>query len=196
MKNLIFFGYGSEYLLGPVAKSLETYNITEINNFDLKHKIIELKKKTYDAVIFSCHLNLDKFLYNQYYKRINNFINPNELLEELDIKKKYYLIHDLSEFYLNEEINYLKNIDKILSPIKYDDPLFKDKIYEIGWIKNYKNIHEKNIIGKNILFLSDVGFYEKNFNYFIEDFDRKLDGIDFFKLPIMSEKPEKIINFL
>lgn len=196
MKNIIFFGYGSEYLLGPIASNIKTHNIIEINNFKLNYKIEDLKKNVYETIIFSCHLNLDKFLYNYHYKNIDNFISPNEILEQLKINKKYYLIHDLSEFYLNDEINYLQKIDKILSPIHYNDPLFSNKIINIGWIKNYETQDEKNIKSRNILFLSDVGYYEKNFQYFVEDFDQKLKNIEFYKLPVMSEKPKKIINFL
>ena len=63
MKNIIFFGYGSEYLLGPIVTSNNTHNIIEINNFRLTYKIEDLKKNVYETVIFSCHLNLDKFLF-------------------------------------------------------------------------------------------------------------------------------------
>jgi hypothetical protein len=196
MKNIIFFGYGSEYLLGSIASNIKTHNIIEVNNFKLNYKIEDLKKNIYETIIFSCHLNLDKFLYKYHYKNIDNFISPNELLEQLIINKKYYLIHDLSEFYLNDEINYLQKIDKILSPIQYNDPIFKNKILDIGWIKNYEAQDEKNIKNKNILFLSDVGYYEKNFRLFVEDFEEKLKNIELYKLPVMSEKPEKIINFL
>ena len=196
MKNIIFFGYGSENLLGPIASNIKTHNIIEVNNFKLNYKIEDLKKNIYETIIFSCHLNLDKFLYKYYYKDIDNFISPNEILKQLKINKKYYLIHDLSEFYLNDEINYLQKIDKILSPIHYNDPLFSNKIINIGWIKEYEAQDKKNIKNKNILFLSDVGYYEKNFQYFVEDFDHKLKNIELYKLPVMSERPIKIINFL
>tara|TARA_B110000483_G_C18183098_1_gene537814 strand:+ start:1681 stop:2574 length:894 start_codon:yes stop_codon:yes gene_type:complete len=196
MKNIIFFGYGSEYLLGPIASGIKTHNIIQIDNYKFKYNIDDLKKDVYETIIFSCHLNLDKFLYNYHYKNIDNFISPNEILEQLKINKKYYLIHDLSEFYLNDEINYLQKIDKILSPIQYNDPLFKNKILDIGWIKNCEVHDEKNIKNKNILFLSDVGYYEKNFQFFVKDFEEKLKSIELYKLPVMSEKPEKIINFL
>ena len=195
MKNIIFFGYGSEYLLSPLIKHLGEFNVVEINNYEKKHNLENLKKNNYDAIVFSSHLNLDKFLYNVYYENIENFISPIDILNQLKIKKKYYLIHDLTDFYLNEEINLLDKIDKIFSPIDYDDPLFGVKVENIGWIKSFKSSHGSEIINKKIFFLSDIGYYEKNFENFINDFKEIIKDIDYYKLPSMKTRPSKIVNY-
>ncbi len=195
MKNIIFFGYGSENLLKPVKKLFLNDNLIEINNFNSDYNLNSLKDKTYDVIVFSSHLNLNSFLYTYHYEKIKNFIDPLDLLKELKIKKKFYLIHDLSEFYLNDEIYHLDLMDLILSPIDYDDPLFMKKIFNIGWIKNFDISPAASITGKRIFFMSDIGFYEKNFEIFIKDFASLVGKFDFFKLPRMNNLSIKIKNF-
>tara|TARA_A100001011_G_C14262311_1_gene823021 strand:+ start:942 stop:1835 length:894 start_codon:yes stop_codon:yes gene_type:complete len=195
MKNIIFFGYGSENLLEPVKKLFLNENLIEINNFNSNYNLNSLKDKTYDVIVFSSHLNLNSFLYAYHYEKIKNFIDPLDLLKELKIKKKIYLIHDLSEFYLNDEIYHLDLMDLILSPIDYDDPLFMKKIFNVGWIKNFDISLATSITGKRIFFMSDIGFYEKNFEIFIKDFASFVGKFDYFKLPKMNNLPIKIKNF-
>ena len=98
---------------------------------------------------------------------------------------------------MNEEINYFDKIDKIFSPIEYQDPLFDEKIESIGWIKSLIKPSFSEINNKSIFFISDVGFYEKkNFECFKKDFEEIIEKIDFFKLPSMMTKPLNISNYL
>ena len=194
MKQILLYGYGSE--------NLNNYLITILNKFP-KNKLIiinnynnskvSIKNKKFDMVIFSAHLHVDKKIHSKLYFHCKNFMDPIKILKNLKIKKKYYLVHDLTEFYHNNEISKLIHIDKILSPIKYCDPLFNNKIIDIGWAKAIDNSNY-NLKNKKIFFVSDAGYYNKHIDHFKSDFQKFFHYFDYFKMPIY--KKNKICTFL
>lgn len=140
----VFMGYGSAYVLEPIASYMKKkgYCVYEINPVTDDNYIELLKDIKDERIIFitSYHLYMDKY---NYFRsggiKDNDSIAPLEMMDMLKPVKTVFYPHDLDEFMLSEEMAWCDLFDVFMTPlvnnIYFYFKLKCEKVANVGWIK-------------------------------------------------------------
>ncbi len=166
----LFYGYGCEYSLAPLANYMRerSFNVIELDLLYISNTYEILKSIKGKDVVFitSWHLFFDKNNFNK--EREMDVLSPLEVIDYLKPVRSIYYPHDLTTFLHEEEWSWLDLFDVVLAPYKNNDYFLIKKhtqVVNVGWIKKQipsdpvKNKEELRIVH----FPSNLS-YIKNFS--------------------------------
>ena len=140
----LFYGYGCEYSLAPLAKYMKdkSYDVLELDLLYVSNAYDILSKIKGRKIVFltSWHLFFDKNNFNDFYKgnRSIDVLSPLEIMDYVKPIKSIYYPHDLTIFLHEQEWSWLDLFDAAMVPYKNNDYYLMKRytqVYDVGWIK-------------------------------------------------------------
>lgn len=141
----LFYGYGCEYSLSPLAGYMrnKSYNVMELDllNTMNTYDLLDTMKGKNIVFITSWHLFFDNTNFRDFHKGAADVLSPLEVMDYLRPMKSVYYPHDLTNFLHEQEWSWLDLFDVAMVPYKNNDYYLLKKytnVYETGWIKKTK----------------------------------------------------------
>lgn len=158
----LFYGYGSEYSLAPLADRMreQGYEVLEIDILITENVAVVLSSVKGRRIVFltSWHLFFDKKNFNRY-TQCQNVLSPLEVMEYLSPLRSVFYPHDLECFLHASEVRWIDLFDMVLLPFKNNDYFQLKKlccdVSVVGWIKktDTKKIDTSVLDGKDAVYL-------------------------------------------
>ena len=140
----LFYGYGCEYSLAPLAKYMRDldYNVMELDLLyinDIGDKLSNIKGRKV-VFITSWHLFFDKTNFDLFIRtdKSVDVLSPLEVMNYLRPLKSIYYPHDLTDFLHEQEWSWLDLFDAVMVPYKNNDYYLMKRytnVFDVGWIK-------------------------------------------------------------
>lgn len=143
----LFYGYGCEYSLSPLARYMNdnNYDVLELDLLNIKNVYDILKGIKGKDMVFvtSWHLFFDKMNFDFFVTGDKNteVLSPLEVIDFLRPNRSVFYPHDLTDFMHQQEWAWLDLFDAAMVPFKCNDYFLMKKytpIYNVGWIKKTK----------------------------------------------------------
>lgn len=180
--TFLFFGYGSEYSLGPLRSYMEEVGDTcvEIDMLTCEETIGSLRELIGHELVFitSAHLLYD---WNNffYYRTARDVVSPLHIISTLQPVASIYYPHDYKDPVKEEELPYLDLFDLLLWPDQTRFPPGKIEIFPVGWIKFTAGGKDKlpDNSGGVVFFPGALQYYlNRGAEHFYNDFSDILDA--------------------
>ncbi len=155
----LFYGYGCEYSLSPLARYMKdnNHNVLEIDLLKTKNVYDLLKEIRGKDIVFitSWHMFFDKMNFDFFVSgdKDREVMSPLEVIDFLNPSRSIYYPHDLTDFMHEQEWTWLDLFDAAMVPFKSNDYFLMKKytrIYNVGWIKKTKQTTRYERAGKNL----------------------------------------------
>ena len=152
----LFYGYGCEYSLAPLARHMKdkSYDVLELDLLYISniYDILCTIKGRKIVFITSWHLFFDKNNFVFFNKGVSSadVLSPLEIMDYVKPIKSIYYPHDLTNFLHEQEWSWLDLFDAVMVPYKNNDYYLMKRytqVYDVGWIKktdSIKMIERKN----------------------------------------------------
>ena len=171
--TFVFSGFGVEYSLSPLARYMKEhgFKVVELDMSKVENigeSLINLKGQPI-VYITSWHLFFDAKNFDFYYSTDKEVFSPLEIMEYLKPIKSYYYPHDIATFLHQDEWEWLDLFDAALLPYKNNDYYFikkYTKVYEVGWIKKWRDTKRREINKGRIKVLylpSNIAYHMKRY---------------------------------